>query len=156
VFSGVTANQFTVLWSTNGNPGIAPYEVSMSTDSGFALAVSTPIAFSSGFTANTTTFFGLLPATTYYVRVRAENGNNFATAFSARGSTVTLAFVNPFPAAVTDLSATDTAPGTVRLTWTAPGDNVNTGVISHGQFDIAYTTDSALAQSDVYWSTATA
>jgi len=87
-FSNVTASSFTVSWSTNTNPGNTVYEVSLSTD-GFATSVSTPIPFASAFTGNTTNFINLLSATTYYVRVRAQNGGAIATALSPVGSTET-------------------------------------------------------------------
>jgi hypothetical protein len=112
----VSYTSFTVTWSTNSNPGYTPFEVSFSTDSTFGTAVSTPIAFT-GFTANTTNLFNLLPGTTYFVRVRAQNGDGFNTLFSSTGSAVTLPV--PIP---TGLSAN--VMGTSSITWnwnTVPG-----------------------------------
>ena len=64
-----------------------PYRSALSgavrTHGSSSCTTSTPVAFSDHFTANTTTFIGLSPATTYYVRVRAENGQFFLTDFSA-------------------------------------------------------------------------
>src|SRR5437667_186395 len=70
---------------------VPPYEVSRSTDVNFAVAVTTPIAFTDNFVLNTTGFVNLLPSTTYYFRIRARNGDaQFTTAFSQTGSTRTL------------------------------------------------------------------
>src|SRR5437867_2227248 len=75
-FNGVGYTSFTVTWGTNGNLGYTPYEVSRSTSNdGFATAVSTPIQLSDNFTSNTTIFLNLTPATTYYLRIRAQNGD---------------------------------------------------------------------------------
>ena len=73
--------------------------------------VSTPIAFSADLTANTTALTGLTPSTTYYVRVRAENGDLFMTAFSVPGSTVTLQASAPS-------GLTGTALGVSSISWT--------------------------------------
>jgi hypothetical protein len=111
-FSNVFYTSFTVTWATNGNPPPnTPYEVSTSTDPTFATGVSTPIALTDGFLNNTTTFVNLSPATTYYVRVRAENGDvKFVTGFSLTGSTVTLGV--PAPAGLSG-----TAQGVSSITW---------------------------------------
>jgi len=155
-FSGVASNQFTVTWLTNGNPGTTPYEVSLSTD-GFVMNLSTPIQITDDFTSNTTTFVGLQPLTTYYVRVRAQNGSLIFSTFSVVNSTETLAPLPNNPAAVTDLTAAANGlPGGAILTWTAPGEQGEVGTITSGEFFIAYTTDVAFAQSTVTWSTAAA
>ena len=88
--SGVGYSSFTITWGANQNPGTTPYEVSISSVNGFASAVSTPIALTDGFTSLTTTFNNLLPSTVYYFRIRAANGDNFASSFSVVGSTRTL------------------------------------------------------------------
>ena len=110
-FSNVFYTSFTVTWATNGNPGYTPYEVSESTDITFATDVSTPIAFTDGFLTNTTTFVSLTPSTTYYIRVRAQNGDLFASAFSASGSTRTLNV--PVPQ-----NLIGTALGVSSISWT--------------------------------------
>ena len=93
--SQVAFSSFTITWTGNQNPPTTPFEVSISSVSTFATAVSTPIAFAADFTSLTTSFINLLPGTTYYFRIRAQNGDGFASAFSAVGSTCTLAITTP-------------------------------------------------------------
>jgi len=89
-FTNILSSSFTVSWSSNTNPAGTPYEVSLSTNN-FISNISTPVPFGMNFTGNTTSFIGLVPSTTYYVRIRAQNGNVIPTAFSMPGSTQTLA-----------------------------------------------------------------
>ncbi len=110
-FSGVRYSSATLTWPAQSNPNGTPYEVSQSTVSDFSRAVSTPIAFAANFTGTTTTFINLANGTPYYFRVRAENTQHIATAFSATGSTTTLST----PA--TNL-VSGTAQGVSSITWT--------------------------------------
>src|SRR4029077_194634 len=74
VFTNVQYTSFTVTWAAN-NPAGTRFEVSRSTtNDNFSTAVSTPIAFTDNFIPGTTDFTGLRPGTTYYLRLRAENG----------------------------------------------------------------------------------
>jgi len=64
------------------------------------------------------------------------------------------------PAAITDLTATTgTYPGEINLTWTAPGDDGNTGDIIGGKYRIQYSTDAYVIWDkenyDIEWSTNT-
>ena len=74
-----------------GNPAGTPYELSESTDSTFATAVSTPIPFGKLYGQ----YYGvhqLNPCAHDLLRsleVRAENGNSIITPFSLTGSTTT-------------------------------------------------------------------
>ncbi|HVO32852.1 MAG TPA: fibronectin type III domain-containing protein, partial [Elusimicrobiota bacterium] len=118
-FSAVAYTSFTVTWADQGNPSGTPYEVSRSTDPTFATATSTPIAFSDDFTGATTAFIGLKPSTTYYVRVRAENGaaSPVVTAFSLVGWVKTLDVAVP-----SGLSGTALGISSISWTWNAaPG-----------------------------------
>ena len=110
-FLMVGLSSFTVSWNVNGNPSGTNFEVSESTDPTFGLAVSTPITFADNFTTNTTNIVGLSGGTTYYVRVRAENNDAIATAFSLIGSTETLTIGIP-------ANLTGTAIGVSSITWT--------------------------------------
>ncbi len=112
-FSNVQSNRLTVAWDAQGNPGTTPYELSVSSDSSFAVSVSTPIGFVAGFTANTTNVMNLNASTTYYLRLRARNGDGVVTSFSVVGSTRTLD-----PTLTTPTGFTGTAMGVSSISWT--------------------------------------
>ena len=98
-----------LAWSASGNPASTPYELTLSTD-GFLQSVSTPIAFAAGYTASTASIGGLLPGTSYFVRVRAVNGDGVSTAY-ASASTETL------PAVITGLSVSTRTTTALQWTW---------------------------------------
>lgn len=75
---GVTTGSATVQWQANANPGATTYEAYLSTAGTFTGVVRTQ-----GTTALTATFEDLLPATTYYLRVRALSGASRPSAFDA-------------------------------------------------------------------------
>src|SRR6185436_7315030 len=79
VLSAVLCSSFTATWTAN-NPGNTPFEVSLSTD-GFVTNFSTPITIGAGLTVNTTNIVNLTPGTTYYVRLRARNGDSVFSGF---------------------------------------------------------------------------
>ncbi|TBR24211.1 hypothetical protein EPO15_04470 [bacterium] len=112
--SSVSLTSATLDWGAAGNPNNTPYEVSLSTD-GFSTHFSTPVAFADGLTAVTTTLFTLAPGTTYSFRVRAQNGNAFATAFSVAATTATR------PQALTNLSGAALGVSSVAWTWDSSG-----------------------------------
>lgn len=92
VFTSVSSFSFVATWSTNTNPSGTLYQLSDSTDSTFATAISTPIHFSAGFTGNTTNVVNLLASTTYYVRIKSRNSDPVTpidTSYSVVGSTRT-------------------------------------------------------------------
>ena len=67
---------------------------------------------------------------------------------------------NVSPAAIINLAAsTGTFPGEIDLSWTASGDNVNTGNISNGQYHIKYSSETAHTWDnmpyEIQWSTNT-
>jgi len=112
IFSNVAFTSFTITWATNSNPGTTPYEVSYSTtNDNFATGVSTPIVLTDHFTGNTTNVVNLLVGTTYYVRLRAANGDGFVSAFSVTGSTQTLSIALP-------MNFRGTALGISSISWT--------------------------------------
>src|SRR5262249_23223014 len=111
IFSQVSFTSFTVTWSRNSNPTNTNFEVSWSLDN-FVTHFSTPIGFSDNFTNNTTNFVSLVPGTTYYVRIRAENGDAvFITSYSVTGQVVTLGV--PVPQGVAGA-----ALGVSSINWT--------------------------------------
>lgn len=81
-FTNVFSTTVMAHWNANANPVGTNYEVQISTDSSFITGVT-----SSGFiTATGYIFTNLLPATTYYVRVRARSSVLALTAFVSLGS----------------------------------------------------------------------
>ncbi|MBI2386151.1 MAG: fibronectin type III domain-containing protein [Elusimicrobia bacterium] len=78
---GTTPTTISVGWSTNNNSSSATYEVTYSTD-GFALNVSTAIAFSAKYGGSGATITGLVTGATYSVRVIASNPYGQLSQFS--------------------------------------------------------------------------
>jgi len=84
---------------------------------------------------------GLSASTTYYFAIKTsdEVPNVSAISNSASGTTSAAADTTP-PAAVTDLATSSPTSSSITLTWTAPGDDGNTGTAS--SYDIRYSTSS--------------
>ncbi|TBR20568.1 hypothetical protein EPO15_12755, partial [bacterium] len=101
----------------------------------------------------------LAAQTSYFVSVRSVDNAVPANVGSfAGGSTFTWTDATA-PAAVTDFAASSgTAPGEVRLDWTAPGDDGSVGDLALGEYRIDYSTDPAAvfstAAAQVAFSTA--
>lgn len=83
--ASVYVSSAALTWNAGGNQAWTGYEVSRSTDQ-FLLVFSTPSARRAGaaFTDS-----GLQPASTYYYRVRAINGQGVPTAFSSQLKVIT-------------------------------------------------------------------
>jgi len=113
-FSAVSSAGFTTTWPTNGNPSSTLYEASHSTDD-FQTHFSTPVPFSADLTANSTALYNLMPGTTYYVRIRASNGDSIITGFSTTGSTVTV------PAPLSGLTGEASDPTSIQWSWGSSG-----------------------------------
>jgi hypothetical protein len=85
----------------------------------------------------------------YYIRVVPAAGSAYGCS-AAYALTVATADITP-PGAITDLSAsTGAASGTVDLTWTAPGDDGDTGTAS--SYLVRY---SGAAITEANWASAT-
>lgn len=108
----VTTASVAVSWGAATNPGSTRFEVSYTTSPGFA--VSSDISTATLTTSTFTTLSGLIGQTTYYVRVRAYNGDGVATAFASIATTAT---------AVLQSSVTALSPstGTVGVAFTITG-----------------------------------
>lgn len=78
------ASSITYSWNGNGNPGYTFYEVSVTTDSTFAIVVATLSVNATGATAS-----NLFPGTTYFAKVRSIDGSQSAGNFVAFASTRT-------------------------------------------------------------------
>ncbi|MFH1725741.1 MAG: fibronectin type III domain-containing protein, partial [Elusimicrobiota bacterium] len=149
--------QVRVNWSANGNPSsITRYEAELSTASDFD-----PVYQSSATWAVDALFTGLYPGTSHYSRVRAVNHGGVPSAYATQSSTKTLPrtdFVAPSSAtAVTAL--TGFVKGSVKLSWTAPGDDGDSGDIGYGAYRIRYTNSPSAtwdtAEGEVEWTTST-
>jgi hypothetical protein len=112
--SQVWGTSITLTWNAGGNPTGTNYEISLSTDN-FNLNVSTPFAFADSLTGTTTDLLDLSGGTTYYVRMRAQNGNLVRTAFSAVFSTATRV------APVSSLSGAGVGVSSIVFTWNTSG-----------------------------------
>lgn len=113
--SSVTATSLRLSWNANGNTNLTLYEVSYSPDLNFAASVSTPIPFANLFTGLAAAIPSLLADTTFYFRVRAQNGGGKITAFSSPASTQTLA-------ALAGISGTPTGSSSIQWTWNTVGN----------------------------------
>jgi len=81
----VGSNTITLSWALNGNPVPTQFEVEYDTAASFAAPVSGGIV-----TVNAVAIANLTPGTTYFLRLRARNGDGIATAYDTAVSTVTL------------------------------------------------------------------
>ncbi|MBI5242612.1 MAG: carboxypeptidase regulatory-like domain-containing protein [Elusimicrobia bacterium] len=84
----------------------------------------------------------------YFIAVRAMDGAVPANAGNfSQGATFYFSDTTP-PAAITNLSALAGAmPGSIQLSWTAPGDDGTSGLIRQGEYRICYSTDPGAAFS---------
>jgi len=112
--SAVSTGTLTAAWAANGNPAGTLYQLQISTD-GFAT-----LSGSSRTAALDATVSGLIPNTTYELRVRAINNNEVATAFVTGGSTSTVA------AAPTSALPALVSVSSVTAAWGAGGNRTGT------------------------------
>ncbi|TSC62576.1 MAG: hypothetical protein G01um101448_27 [Parcubacteria group bacterium Gr01-1014_48] len=95
---------------------------------------------------------GLTTGTQYCYKVKARDAVGNESAYSAASCvTPTAAADTTAPAAVTNLSASAQGSASIKLIWTAPGDDGNTGAAT--SYDVRYST-SAITESN--WASATA
>lgn len=80
---------------------------------------------------------GLTPLTTFYFMIRAADEVPNWSGFSNLAVKTTSGDLTP-PAAVADLSVTNTTGNSITVRWTAPGDDGATGTAS--SYDIRYST----------------
>ncbi len=136
--TGVFGTSITVSWDTNANPISTLYELSLSTDN-FNLNITTPMAFTDTLTGNTTSLTSLAGGTTYYVRLRAQNGNVIRTAFSPVISTATR--VSP----TTGLVGTGVGISSIVFTWDTSGPSAQYNIYSTTAGVILQTVNTASA-----------
>ncbi len=115
-WSAVNFTSVTVTWSNNSNSTLTSYVTQLSTVSDFGsgnVLSSTTRVVSAEFT-------GLVPATTYYTRVKAVNNSGISTAWANLGSTITLT-----PNAPTSLHFTAAQTNSLTAAWSASNPPAN-------------------------------
>jgi fibronectin type III domain protein/galactose oxidase-like protein/Kelch motif protein len=115
-------------WSNNFNSNFTTYELSMSASNNtgdcFTTDISTPIVFNDNHTSTSTTLNQLSANQFYCFRVRAKNGADEITSFSANASTVTVGNV-------TNLQGTAISLSEIRWAW-----DPTTGVDWYDIYDV--------------------
>jgi phosphodiesterase/alkaline phosphatase D-like protein len=157
--NNVTVSSVRLLWSAPGDDSTtgtaAQYDVRYSTSpitignwGSATQATGEPAprvaGTSESFTAN-----GLNPSTTYYFAIRTAdevpNWSGLSNVVTGTTSSEQIA-----PASVTSLVAGAPTPSSMRLIWTAPGDDSNVGTAT--SYDVRYSTATI---TDANWSSAT-
>jgi fibronectin type III domain protein len=92
---------------------------------------------------------GLTPQTTYYFIIRAADEVPNWSGFSNVASKTTTGDITP-PAAIANLTVTQSTGTSISMSWTAPGDDGTTGTAT--SYDIRYSTSAITASN---WGSAT-
>jgi len=153
-----TPNSVTLNWTSPGDDGTVGtatqydcrYSLSTITEAnwGSATQVSGEPTPTIGGTPEEFEVTGLQPNTTYYFAIKtADEVPNWSTLSNVAVKT-TLAEDTP-PSAVANLTVGNPTSTSLRLTWTAPGDDGNTGTAA--QYDIRYSTSTITVSN---WSSA--
>ncbi len=147
-------------WSATGDDAMAGsasrYEVRYSTspltDANFAEAtlVDQSLSPQPPMYMETLPVTGLSPETTYYFGVKVYDDFDNVSALSNIASGTTLSVDNSAPGTITDLAISGNDALSVRLAWTAPGNDGNTGTAA--AYDVRYSTAPI---TDANWSDAT-
>ena len=136
-FTAVSASTFTFTWGAGGNPGGTSYAVEISS-SGFSAGT----AISSAATlALSQTFSGLLPNTTYSVRVKAVNMDGIPSGSPEVVAVVTFSLAPASPA----FSGVNSSG--LTLGWTAGGNPADTTYIAELSGDGFVSVSSAVVTS---------
>ncbi|MBO9609617.1 MAG: fibronectin type III domain-containing protein [Paenibacillaceae bacterium] len=146
---GATSSSLTLTWTAPGNDldtgTAASYDIRYSKSpinagnfAGATQAAGEPAPTAVG-TSQSFTATGLSPNTKYYWALKTvdEAGNASAISNVPSGKTAELPDTTD-PGAVTDLAVGGATPASLLLTWTAPGDDGNTGRAA--SYDIRYST----------------
>ncbi len=114
----IQTNQVTANWGTHGNPPGTLYLAQASPDAGF-----TTITSAKSTSASSVTLTGLLPDTTYFMRVQASNQIGTPTAFVTLPQAATL--TNP-PNAPVAAGFSGITAAQLAANWTANGNPAGT------------------------------
>ncbi len=159
--SSPTSNSITLTWTApgdDGNTGTATtydirYSTSTITAGNWASATQVsgePTPLAAGTNQNMT-ITGLSPSTTYYFAIEtADEVPNWSALSNVPSGTTTAAADTTPPAAVSNLATSSPTASSITLTWTAPGDDGNTGTAT--TYDIRYSTSTITAGN---WASAT-
>jgi chitodextrinase len=162
--TSVDATRVDLAWTASGDDydqGTATsydlrYSTSPITADNFADATrvaGTPSPKLSG-SAESFTVTGLSPSTTYWLAIKAVDNAGNASHFANAISITTLPPDVTPPATIVDLAAQPgTQSGSVRLTWTAPGDDGMTGRAE--AYELRYQPQAAGPITAANWSSAT-
>lgn len=136
--SAVTFNSMTAAWTAAAANGsaVTQYQLQLSTTSDFSSGVQT---FSNG-TSLSRALSALAPATTYYLRVRAQNG----VGYGPWSGTRTQATPATTPNAPTGLTISSVTTVSAALSWTAPSDNGGAALTG---YDLQYSTSATFDTS---------
>jgi len=144
-----TATNVTLTWTAPGDDGnigtVSGYEIRYNTKqitsalwSISNLCPDFPVPVQPG-VQQTYVVTGLLSSTTYYFAVKAyDERPNYSPLSNIANATTLASQDNIAPAAITDLSASAISENLILLTWTAPGDDGNSGTATG--YDIRYAT----------------
>jgi hypothetical protein len=102
--------------------------------------------------SETFTVTGLSASTTYYFAIKtADEVPNWSPISNSPGGTTTALPDTTAPAAITNLATSNPTSSSIQLSWTAPGDDGNTGTAT--SYDIRYTVGATITEAN--WATAT-
>ncbi|MBK7142979.1 MAG: fibronectin type III domain-containing protein [bacterium] len=148
----VTSSSIALAWTAPGDDGTVGtatlydirYSTSTITASNWANAaqVAGETAPRVAGSAESFVVAGLNPATTYYFAIKTADEAANLSALSNVATKATGAESTP-PSAIANLAAPTSGETTVTLTWTAPGDDGNSGTAT--QYDIRYSTTAITA-----------
>jgi len=135
VVTAVSSSQINLSWTAStDNIGVTGYRVERCQGSG--CSNFTQIATPAGTSYSDT---GLSASTVYAYRVRATDAAGNLSSYSGTASAATPALPDTTPpAAIANFSTSKATLNSVTLSWTAPGDDGNTGTAA--SYDIRYST----------------
>ena len=148
--SEVTSSSIRLSWTATGDDGgsgtARSYDIRYSQAvitganfSGATAVTGIPTPTASG-TNQTVNISGLAANTMYHFAMKSSDEVPNPSSISNLPSATTLNSTDVLaPAMVTDLSTDSLTPTSVRLTWTAPGDDLSNGTAS--QYDVRYSTN---------------
>ena len=133
MLTGNASSSLAFTWSANSNPNYTAYQITLSTDN-FQTSVSTPIPYSTNYTATNATITGLQTGPLYTIRIAARNQNGNETA-PAILSTTTSNGGGPIGSVLTTISnpvdattITGTLGSGVSISMQIPSNAFNTPV----------------------------